>query len=219
MTSDAGSKAGASATGPRGARPEASRYVIATFNRHKAAELHALLALPEVELVSLADWPGASAPEETGDTLLANARIKARAAVALTGLPAIADDTGLEVDALGGAPGVYAARYAGPEASYADNVAKLLHELSGVPAARRTARFRTVCIAAWPDGRELVADGVLVGVIANLPRGGNGFGYDPVFVPAGEMRTYAELTDAEKNADSHRARAVRALAERLIVQR
>jgi XTP/dITP diphosphohydrolase len=191
------------------------RYVVATFNRHKAAELHALLALPGMTLVPLADWPGATAPEEHGNTLLENARIKARAAVALTGLPAIADDTGLEVDALGGAPGVHAARYAGPNATYAENVAKLLHELAGVPAAKRTARFRTVCVAVWPDGRELHAEGVLEGVIVEAPRGTNGFGYDPVFVPAGEMRTYAELTDAEKNAMSHRARAVKALARKL----
>ena len=194
-------------------RPEAAkaRYVVATFNADKAAELHALLALPDVEMVTLADWPGAVAPAETGDTLRANARIKALAAVALTGLPAIADDTGLEVDALNGAPGVHAARYAGPKATYAENVAKLLRELAGVPPERRTARFRTVCYAAWPDGMEMSADGVLAGTITEAPRGANGFGYDPVFVPKGETRTYAELTDDEKNAISHRARAVRVM--------
>ena len=197
------------------ALPAATRYVVATFNRHKAAELHALLALPGVALVPLADWPGATAPEEHGSTLLENARIKARAAAALTGLPAIADDTGLEVDALGGAPGVHAARYAGPDATYAENVAKLLRELTGVPTARRTARFRTVCVAAWPEGRELSAEGLLEGVITETARGTNGFGYDPVFVPAGDTRTYAELTDEEKNAMSHRARAVKGLGERL----
>jgi XTP/dITP diphosphohydrolase len=191
------------------------KFIVATFNRDKAAELHALLALPGVELAALADWPGAVSPEETGATLLENARIKARAAAAVTGLPAIADDTGLEVDALNGAPGVHAARYAGPDAKYADNVAKLLRELAGVPAERRTARFRTVCVAAWPDGTELCADGVLQGTITEVPRGTNGFGYDPVFVPKGETRTYAELTDAEKNAISHRARAVKVLARLL----
>ena len=191
------------------------KFVVATFNRHKAAELHALLALSDVELVPLADWPGATPPEETGDTLLENARIKARAAVALTGLPAIADDTGLEVDALQGAPGVHAARYSGPGATYASNVAKLLRELQHVPPAKRTARFKTVCVAAWPDGRELHAEGVLEGTIAEAPRGEYGFGYDPVFQPAGGARTYAELSEAEKNAISHRAQAVRALAERL----
>ena len=191
------------------------KFVVATFNRHKAAELHALLALPGVTLVSLADWPGAVSPEETGTTLLENARIKARAAVALTGLPAIADDTGLEVDELQGAPGVHAARYSGPGATYASNVAKLLHELQHVPPAQRTARFKTVCVAAWSDGRELHAEGVLEGTIAEAPRGEHGFGYDPVFQPSGEARTYAELSESEKNGISHRARAVRALAERL----
>ena len=194
------------------------RFVVATLNRHKAAELEALLSLPGVTLVPLADWPGASAPDEIGETLLANARVKARAAVEVTGLPAIADDTGLEVDALGGAPGVHAARYAGPGATYASNVAKLLHELAGIPAELRTARFRTVCVAAWPDGREVDAEGALEGVILDSPRGTNGFGYDPVFVPAGGTRTFAELTEAEKNAISHRARAVRALGERLAGQ-
>jgi XTP/dITP diphosphohydrolase len=190
-------------------------FVVATFNRDKAAELHALLALPGVTLVPLADWPGATPPKETGATLLENARIKARAAVALTGLPAIADDTGLEVDALSGAPGVHAARYSGPDATYASNVAKLLRELALVPAEKRTARFRTVCVATWPDGLELSADGSLEGTIAEAPRGTNGFGYDPVFVPKGETRTYAELTDAEKNAISHRARAAKRLGKLL----
>ena len=193
-------------------RPEAATYIVATFNPHKAAELHALLALPGVTLRAVAEWPGAAAPEETGTTLLENARIKARAAVAIAGMPAIADDTGLEVDALNGAPGVYSARYAGEGATYADNVARMLRELSGVPAEQRTARFRTVCVCAWPDGRELVAEGVLEGVLLAEPRGTNGFGYDPLFVPAGETRTFAEMTDAEKNAISHRSRAVRALS-------
>ena len=197
------------------AKAQEHGYVVATFNRDKAAELHALLALPGVTLVALSEWPGATSPEEHGATLLENARIKARSAVATTGLPAIADDTGLEVDALAGAPGAHAARYAGPGASYAENVAKLLGALAGVPAGRRTARFRTVCVAAWPDGREARAEGVLEGVIAEAPRGSHGFGYDPVFVPSGGTRTYAELDDAEKNAISHRAKAVGALREKL----
>lgn len=189
-----------------------SRFVLATFNAHKAAELQALLALPGLTLVSLADFPGATSPDEDGATLLDNARIKVRAALAHTGCPAIADDTGLEVDALGGAPGVHAARYAGPAATYSDNVAKLLSALAGVPAAQRTARFRTVCVAAWPDGREVTAEGVLEGVIIEAARGVQGFGYDPVFVPAGDTRTLAELSETEKNAISHRGRAARGLA-------
>jgi XTP/dITP diphosphohydrolase len=190
------------------------KFVLATLNHDKARELSALLALPGVTIVPLADWPGAVPPEESGATLEENSAIKAAAALALTGLPAIADDTGLEVDALGGAPGVHAARYAGPDATYADNVAKLLTALTGVPAERRTARFRTVCVALHPDGRRWQAEGALEGRILEAPRGAQGFGYDPVFeLPAG--RTLAELDAADKNAISHRALAVRALAARL----
>jgi XTP/dITP diphosphohydrolase len=192
------------------------KFVLATLNRDKARELEALLALPGLEIVPLADWEGATAPDEDGGTLADNARIKARAALALTGLPAIADDTGLEVDGLGGAPGVHSARFAGPGASYAENVARLLRDLAGVPGTGRTARFRTVCVALHPDGREWVAEGVLEGSILEAGRGTRGFGYDPVFaLPDG--RTLAELETAEKNAISHRARAVRALAAALAV--
>lgn len=192
-------------------------FVVATFNPHKASELHALLGLPGLVLRAVSEWPEATAPDETGDTLLANARLKARAACALTGLPAIADDTGLEVDALHGAPGVYTARYAGENASYADNVAKLLRELGDLAPAQRTARFRTACVAVWPDGRECVAEGVVEGTIVSAPRGTNGFGYDPVFAPAvgTHERTFAEMLDTEKNTLSHRARAVHALAAQL----
>jgi XTP/dITP diphosphohydrolase len=153
--------------------------------------------------------------EETGATLEANARIKARGVCALTGVVAIADDTGLEVDALDGAPGVHSARYAGDDASYADNVQKLLAELARVDAAEgaRTARFATVAMACWPDGRELAVRGEVEGRIADVPRGEGGFGYDAVFVPAeGDGRTFAEMAAEEKHALSHRGRAFRALA-------
>src|SRR5262249_52386744 len=153
--------------------------VLATFNAGKVRELSALLAAPGRRLRSLAEFPGARAPQETGATLIENARLKADAAVRLTGLPSIADDTALEVDALDGAPGVRSARFAGEGARDADNVALLLERLSGVPAGRRTARFRTVCVARFPDGRERIGEGVLEGVIAVAPRGTNGFGYDP----------------------------------------
>jgi XTP/dITP diphosphohydrolase len=190
-------------------------FILATFNPDKLRELAALLGLPGVVLHALCDVPGAVAPEETGATLRENARLKARAALALTGRPAIADDTGLEVDALDGRPGLHAARYAGPGASYAENRAKLLAELDGVEPARRTARFRCACAACLPDGRELVAEGVLEGRITLAPRGEHGFGYDALF-EVGELgRTMAELSDAEKNALSHRARAVHALAAQL----
>ena len=193
------------------------KLVVASMNRDKLGELRELLAWPGIELTSLCDVPGASAPEETGSTLLGNARIKALAAVALTGRVAVADDTGLEVDALDGAPGVRTARFAGPGATYERNVVHLLSLLADVPAAQRQARFRTVCVAAFPDGRELVAEGVLEGWIAGAPRGAHGFGYDPVFELPDRSRTLAELLPAEKHALSHRAMAVRALKERLSV--
>jgi XTP/dITP diphosphohydrolase len=151
--------------------------------------------------------------EETGSTLTENARIKAAALATAIGVPAIADDTGLEVDALDGAPGIYAARYAGPDATYADNVAKLLREMEGDYPALRTARFATVAIACRPDGAEVVARGEVEGVIAAAPAGENGFGYDSVFVPVeGDGRTFAQMTAAEKHALSHRGRAFVALA-------
>jgi XTP/dITP diphosphohydrolase len=168
------------------------------------------IAASVAALPTLSDAPDV---EETGDTLEENARIKARALADALGLLAVADDTGLEVDALHGAPGVYSARYAGEHASYADNVVKLLRELEGVYPSLRTARFTTVAIARGPDGREVVARGEVEGIIAALPRGAGGFGYDPVFVPVeGDGRSLAELTPEEKHAVSHRGRAFRALA-------
>ena len=192
-----------------------ARFVLATFNRDKARELEALLAQPGLTLVSLAEFPDAVAPEENGASLLDNALIKAAAALRVAGLPAIADDTGLEVDALGGAPGIHAARYAGPEATYADNVRLLLERLAGVPLERRGARFRTVCLALFPDGTRPVGEGTLAGRITTVPRGSHGFGYDPVFELPALGLTLAELPEAEKNAISHRARAARDLARRL----
>lgn len=186
--------------------------VIATFNRDKQRELEALLSIDSIAWQALADFPGATAPAETGTTLEENAHLKAAAALAHTGRLALADDTGFEVEALDGRPGVHAARYAGPGATYADNVRKLLAELDGVPQARRGARFRTICVAHFPDGRRLEAEGILEGRVIEAPRGAGGFGYDPVFVPEGEGRTLAEMAAGEKNRISHRARAVRALA-------
>ena len=157
--------------------------------------------------------------EETGATLFENARIKAHAVSRATGLAAIADDTGLEVDALDGAPGVYSARYAGADATYADNVSKLLTELvacGAVTAGTRGARFATVAMAAWPDAREVSGRGAVTGTIAPSARGTQGFGYDPVFVPnGGDGRTFAEMTSAEKHAVSHRGRAFHALVAEL----
>ena len=181
---------------------------MATANPDKAREISAILA--GVRLIPR-PW---EVPDinETGGTLLENARLKARAIARATGRPAIADDTGLEVDALGGRPGVHSARYAGADASYSDNVNKLLVELSSV-GEPRTARFRTVAIAVFPDGREVVAEGVVEGQIAREARGESGFGYDPVFIPRdGQGRTFAEMNVEEKNLVSHRSRAFRSLA-------
>lgn len=191
------------------------RLVVATFNPGKLAELGELLDLPGVSLACLAEFAGAAPPEETGSSLLENARLKARAALALTGLPSLADDTGLEVDALGGRPGVHAASFAGAGAPAAAHVERLLRELAGVPPEGRGARFRTVCLACFPGGDELHAEGVLEGRIAAAPRGPGGFGYDPVFEVTGLGRTLAELPLEEKNALSHRARAIRDLNPRL----
>ena len=191
------------------------KLVVATFNPDKLREMRALLPPELGDIASLADFPGATPAAEDGDTLEENALLKARAALALTGLPAIADDTGLEVDALNGVPGVRSARYAGEGATYADNVRKLLQDLEGVEPARRTARFRTVCVVCFPDREPIVAEGVLEGGILTAPRGDGGFGYDPVFEVAGTGRTLAELPFEEKNAMSHRARAVQELAKKL----
>ena len=153
---------------------------------------------------------------EDADSLEGNARLKASAICAASGSAAVADDTGLEVDAPGGAPGVYAARYAGEGVTYADNREKLLTELAGVAEADRTARFRTVAMVVRPDGSEIVVEGVCEGRIAFADRGDRGFGYDALFIPTdGDGRTFAEMSDAEKNEISHRGRAFVALAAAL----
>jgi len=189
-------------------------FVLATANPDKAREIAAVLAeeAPSLELV--ARPPEVPDVDEVGETLEDNARIKAVALCAATSLPAVADDTGLHVDALGGAPGVHTARYAGEDATYADNVKKLLGELDALPLEQRGARFATVAVARWPDGLEVAALGEVEGVITSTARGDGGFGYDPVFVPLeGDGRTFAEMNDGEKNALSHRARAFRTLAQ------
>lgn len=176
------------------------RLVLATANEGKAAEIRDVLG-SSIALVPRP--PEVPEPVEDAGTLVGNARIKALALCEATGLPALADDTGLEVDALDGAPGVETAHYGG--------WSRLLAELGDRPD--RTARFRTVVLVRWPDGRELVAEGVSEGTIAPAARGERGFGYDPVFVPAdGDGRAFAEMTRDEKNAVSHRGRALRAMA-------
>jgi len=185
--------------------------VLATANKHKAAEIAEVLD-GVVDLLPRPDDVGEV--EETGETLADNARLKAVALVSATGMAAVADDTGLEVDALDGAPGVYSARYSGEDATYASNVTKLLAAMQGV--SDRRARFRTVALARWPDGHELVAEGVVEGTIAQEPMGSGGFGYDPVFVPVeGDGRSFAELAEESgwaKHRLSHRGRAFGQLA-------
>jgi len=197
---------------------EPRSLVVASANPDKAAEIVAILAtVPGLILlprpVSVPDV------EETGTTLLENARLKARALADATGTASVADDTGLEVEALDGAPGVYSARYSGEHATYADNVAKLLAELAARGAlepGQRVARFRTVALVAYPDGTERWSEGEVTGTISAAPRGELGFGYDPIFIPDGlDGRTFAELAPEEKHGISHRGRAFRALAETL----
>lgn len=190
--------------------------VLATANPDKAAEITAILEPAGLALVPRPAW--VAPVEETGTTLEENARLKARALASATGAPSVADDTGLEVVALSGAPGVQSARFAGEEATYEDNVALLLSRLEG--AADRRARFRTVAVATFPDGSELIAEGIVEGTISRTPRGVGGFGYDPVFVPTdGDGRSFAEMTAAEKNARSHRARAFSSLRSLLEARR
>ena len=186
------------------------RLVVGSKNPDKISEIEEILRSLSLtdEIVRGLDWPDI---EETGRTLIENALIKARAVVDVTGLPVVADDTGLEVDALDGLPGVNTARYAGPGATYEDNVSRLLESMRGV--ADRTARFRTVVALVMQDGVELTAEGSVVGVITEVRRGDGGFGYDPVFAVDGQ--TLAEMPAEDKNALSHRARALRALAASL----
>lgn len=181
--------------------------VLATRNRHKVEELVALLGGLGITIRSLDEFPGAPDVVEDGVTCEANAVKKARAFAEFTGLPAVADDTGLEVDALGGRPGVYAARYAGEGATYDDNCRKLLQELAGVPRERRTARFLTVAAIALPSDGVRVAHGTLDGVIAEEASGTLGFGYDPVFLVPEVGKTLAQLSADHKNRISHRAKA------------
>jgi len=163
------------------------------------------------EFKTLADFPGAPEIKEDGLTLEENAIMKARSAAVFTGLPALADDTGLEVDALNGAPGVFSARYAGPACSYAENNIKLLAALAGLPAAKRSARFRCVMALVYPGGKSLTAQGLLEGFITIRARGEGGFGYDPIFEVTALGKTLAELAPEEKNSISHRAAALLAM--------
>lgn len=194
-----------------------ARILVASANPKKAAELADLLGDLGVEV--LPRPPAVPEVVEDGDTFLHNARLKAVALAAATGEVALADDSGLQVDALGGAPGVHSARYAGESATDRDNVDRLLAELDArgaIDVDARSARFRCVLVLRWPDGRELVADGSVDGRLLHEPVGEAGFGYDPVFVPDdGDGRTFAQMSGDEKQAISHRGRALRELVAQL----
>jgi XTP/dITP diphosphohydrolase len=193
-----------------------TRIAIASRNAHKLREIGRICADWPVEWLTVDNhegpWPDV---EETGSTYLDNALLKARAGAAALREPALADDSGIEVDALGGRPGPRSARFAGEDATDQRNLDELIRSLKGVPGSGRTARYRCVAVLAFPDGRELHAEGICEGTLVGKPRGTSGFGYDPIFVPEGWDRTMAELSDEEKDRISHRGRAFRALGETL----
>ena len=191
------------------------KIILATHNRDKEKELQKSLEGLNIEICSLFDFPEIGDIEETGTTLLENSLLKARTVFDITGIPAIADDTGLEVSFLNGAPGIYSARYAGDNVSYQENVTKLLNELDGVPSDKRLARFRTV-VTYIDKNEELWAEGYIDGVISETIIGNSGFGYDPVFFIPHIGKTFAELSSDEKNKISHRGIALQKLRKILI---
>jgi len=193
------------------------RIALATHNPHKLRELARICGDWPTEWVSVENHEASAFPdvEETGATYLDNARLKAQAVAAASGLPALADDSGIEVDALGGAPGPRSARYAGERASDEENLRALIQAIRGVPGSGRSARYRCVAALAWPDGRFYHVEGACEGTLRTSPAGSGGFGYDPIFVPVGWDVTMAELTDEQKDRISHRGRAFRALRELL----
>ncbi|HEX6336950.1 MAG TPA: RdgB/HAM1 family non-canonical purine NTP pyrophosphatase [Jiangellaceae bacterium] len=195
----------------------APRVVLATRNQHKVTEIQRILerAGAPVDLVPVSEFEGVDDVPETGLTFAENALLKAHAVAAATGLPAVADDSGISVDALNGMPGVFSARWSGRHGDDAANLRLLLAQLADVPDTRRGASFVCVAALARPDGREVVEEGRVIGRIIHEPRGTGGFGYDPIFVPNGETRTTAQMPPTDKDAVSHRGRAFTALAGHL----
>lgn len=193
------------------------RLAIASRNEHKLRELARICGDWPVRWLTVENHDPSAFPDvdETGASYLENALLKASQVSAAIGVPAIADDSGIEVDALGGAPGHRSARYAGEHATDDENLDALLRAVRGVPSGGRTARYRCIAAIAWPDGRAEHAEGVCEGALISKPRGARGFGYDPIFIPAGWDTTMAELADEQKDRISHRGRAFRALAEML----
>lgn len=191
-----------------------TKLVLATRNVHKVAELRRILGeagLTGIELVGVQAFPGVEDVVENGVTFAENARLKATAVARATGVAAVADDSGLCVDVLGGVPGVFSARWSGRHGDDLANLQLLLEQLCDVPDAHRGAHFACAAVLAMPDGVERVVEGRLTGTLIREPRGANGFGYDPIFVPDGEIRTTSEMTAPEKDAISHRGRAFRAI--------
>jgi len=193
------------------------KLLISSNNPDKIKEIRSIFQLPEVELVTLDDIPNTHEIVEDGNTLYENALKKASMLYEFTGLPTISDDTGLEVDALNGRPGIYSARYAGENASYDDNVKKMINEMQSVPEKDRTARFRTVAVFYHPD-LLIHKEGVIEGMILSERHGNGGFGYDPIFYVPGKRRTLAEMNHDEKNAISHRGQAFSRLYKSLLTQ-
>jgi XTP/dITP diphosphohydrolase len=189
------------------------KILLASHNKDKATEFRGLLRDLRLELATLDEFPHIGPVEEDAPTLEGNAVKKAREVFRLTGIPALADDTGLEVRYLNDAPGVFSSRFAGPGASYDDNVRKLLQVMRGVPPRRRGARFRAVLAFVPATGQQELAEGIVHGMILESPRGTGGFGYDPIFLPHGYSKTYAEMDLKEKNQVSHRARAMERMKE------
>ena len=183
------------------------KIVLATHNEDKCAEMTAILNELPIQLLSLEDFPEIGEIEENGSSLEENALIKARTVHSITRLLSWADDTGLEVDALGGKPGIYSARYSGENCSYSDNVQKLLQKMENIPTDKRIAHFKTA-IALVGENMELVSEGVVEGIITTKPKGVGGFGYDPVFYVLDKNKTYSEMKMTEKNQISHRGKAI-----------
>lgn len=196
------------------------RLILATRNRHKVEEVHRILAATqyEVDIIGLDAYPDVSEVAETGTTFTENALLKARSASDAIGEPAIADDSGLAVDALNGMPGVLSARWAGRYGDDLTNLELLVGQMTDIPEERRGAAFVCAAAAAFPDGRQRVVEGTVRGRVVRAPRGVHGFGYDPIFVPDGEHRTMAEFDPDEKDAISHRGKAFRQLISEIMAE-
>lgn len=192
-----------------------NRLLLATHNKHKAEEFQSMLGDLGIQVLTLDSFPQVGDIVEDAETIEGNALKKAQEVFRLTGVPSMADDTGLEVFYLNKAPGVYSSRYAGPEATYADNCKKLLQNLQGVPPRRRGAQFRCVLALVTAEAPPVLEEGVCRGIIIESPRGDAGFGYDPIFLPEGHKQTFAEMPLDVKNAISHRGKALRKLKETL----